>query len=209
MINLIIYSILLILTITSIGTFVYYLINKKINVRDVLFIVSGVVFIGLMFNTIKSGLNIAERISVEFNVPKDLYSEWRQDSLNNPINEKIFYKHLLLMRAPHPKIIYAQAVHESDHFRSSKFKLLRNCFGMKKSESRTTTSDQSKGEFKKYKDWQEACYDYIFWIFSRNADKLSDSEYIEYIGKIYAEDPLYQQKIEKVISTTDFKKLEQ
>ena len=112
------------------------------------------------------------------------------------------------MRAPHPKIIYAQAVHESNHFTSPLFKRQRNCFGMKKSESRITTSDQSKGDFKRYKDWQEACYDYIFWVFSRNADKLSDDEYIEYICKIYAEDPLYQQKIQKIILTTDFKKLE-
>lgn len=206
--NLFIYSIALLLSINSIWFFAHYIHKKKIILRDILFACAGALFIGITTTTVIKGVDIYQRLSVEFNVPKDLYSEAESDSINNPVNEKIFYNHLLLMRAPHAKVMYAQAVHESNHFKSQKFKLLRNCFGMKTSYSRVTTSDNSKGEFKKYKDWQESTYDYIFWVFSRNLDKLSDSEYLEYIGKIYAEDGQYKQKIQNIIKTTDFEKLE-
>lgn len=204
--NLLVYSITLLLTIGGILALIYLAIRNNFTFRDLAFIIATALFIGITYTAVSTGIKIAERTSVDFNLPKDIYSEWRQDSIHNPINEKILYNHLLLMRAPHAKIIYAQAVHESDHFRSDLFKRQRNCFGMKKSESRTTTSDQSKGDYKRYKDWQESSYDYIFWVFSRNADKLSDSEYLEYIGKIYAEDPEYKTKIKKVISSTDFDK---
>jgi hypothetical protein len=208
MINLIIYSLSLLLTIGGILALIYIVSKHNFTFRDLTFIIATALFIGITFTAVSTGIKISERISIDFNLPKDIYSEWKQDSIHNPINEKILYNHLLLMRAPHAKIIYAQAIHESDHFKSDLFKRQRNCFGMKKSESRTTTSDQSKGDYKRYKDWQESCYDYIFWVFSRNVDKLSDDEYLDYIGKIYSEDKLYKEKIIKIINQTKFKELE-
>ena len=61
------------------------------------------VFIGITFNTISKGVDIVDKVDVVFDVPKDFYSDWEQDSISNPISDEILYKHLILMRAPHAK----------------------------------------------------------------------------------------------------------
>ena len=164
--------------------------------------------VGVSYTAITQGMTINERVNAEFQVPKDFYSDWVQDSVNNPVSDKLLYQHLLTMRAPHAKIILAQAKLESNNFSSDLFKRQRNFIGMRPAIQRTTTAGGSKGNYKIYDSWRDCATDIIFWIFSRNLDKVTDTEYLEYVGKVYAEDPGYKQKLQNIISKTNFSELE-
>lgn len=203
------YTLLCILSI-SVIYFAYYMtfIKKKLTYINWIFIGIGMILFIQFYSLVQKGIEVNDKLSTEFQVPKDFYSEYRVDSINNPISDKLLYQQLILMRFPHSKIMLAQAKLESENFTSDLFKRQRNFIGMKVSQSRVTTSGRGKGDFKLYKDWQECVTDYMFWQFSHNTDKLSDSEYLEYIGKIYAEDPNYISKIKKILLQTDYEKLE-
>ena len=105
------------------------------------------------------------------------------------------------------KIILAQAKLESANFTSSLYKTQKNFIGMKKPTSRVTTPSSGKGEYKGYSNWEECVTDYLFWMFNRRIDKLSHNEYLQYIGRIYAEDPEYLTKLKVIMDKLDYKKL--
>ena len=207
--NLIIYTIELIVFIGVTYFLTKFTIDKKIKLRDWVFLGVGIFTLTLSYLTIDTMIKINNKLSVEFQVPNDIYSQYSKDSLNNPISEKILYKHLLLMRAPHPEIILAQAVEESGHFTNELYKFNHNFTSMKDSQSRITTTGRGKGKFKMYKDWQECVTDYIFWQFTFNTDKMTDQEYLQFIGKVYAEDTNYLSKIKDTMKKIDYKKLKQ
>jgi hypothetical protein len=202
------YSLLLITIVAAIYFLIKFTLKGSLKWKEWLFIIIGSLMVGVSYTAITQGMTINERVNAEFQVPKDFYSDWVQDSVNNPVSDKLLYQHLLTMRAPHAKIILAQAKLESNNFSSDLFKRQRNFIGMKNPRTRVTTSNQSKGEYKSYDDWQECATDYLFWMFSHNVDKLSDDEYFKYLGKIYAEDPNYIPKLKKIISQTNFSELE-
>ena len=47
----------------------------------------------------------------------------------------------------------------------------------------------------------------IVLITSNGTDKLKEGDYLTYLGKVYAEDPEYVNKIKKMMGEIDFKKL--
>ena len=80
---------------------------------------------------------------------------------------------------------------------------------MKDSQSRTTTTGRGKGKYKMYKDWHECVTDYIFSQFIFNTDKMTDQEYLQFLGKVYAEDTTYLTKLKDTMKIIDYKKLKQ
>lgn len=201
------YSLLLIVIVAAIYFLTKFTIKGSIKLKEWSFIIIGSIMVGVTYTAITQGMTINERVKADFQVPKDFYSDWIVDSINNPISDKILYQHLLTMRAPHAKIILAQAKLESNNFTSDLFKRQRNFVGMKNPSSRVTTSGGSKGDYKAYNSWGDCVNDYIFWMFTRNLDKITDEEYFNYLGKVYAEDPAYVQKLQKIIAKTNFNEL--
>lgn len=202
------YSILLIIIVAAVYFLTKFTIDRKLKWKEWLFISIGSIIVVISYTLIEQGTAINQRINAEFQVPKDFYSEWYVDSIENPVSDKLLYKHLITMRAPHAKIIVAQAKLESNNFNSDLFKRQRNFVGMKNPVSRVTTANGVKGEYKTYDSWQDCATDYLFWMFTRNVDKLSDAEYLSYLGKVYAEDPEYVNKLKKIIEKTNFRELE-
>ena len=199
------YTFLIIFLVVVILGLVKFTKSGFLQIKEWLLIFLGAVIITSVGFAVINGIKINERVQVEFNVPKDFYSEWEIDSLQNPISDKILYEYLVSMRAPHPKIIVAQAKLESNNFQSDLFKRQKNFLGMKYSHKRVTTANGTKGEYKTYNTWQESAIDYLFWMFSRNVDKLSNEEYLRYLGKVYAEDPQYVTKLKNIMGKFSFK----
>ena len=121
------------------------------------------------------------------------------------ISDEILYDYLKTMRVPHADIIVAQAFLESQDFNSNLFKRQNNFLGMKIPRQRISTTGQGKGEYKDYANWQECTTDYIFWMHHHQAHKLNRDEYFNLLGKIYAEDPEYVEKLKGIISQFKFK----
>jgi len=95
-------------------------------------------------------------------------------------------------------IVYAQALLESAQFQSALFKQNNNLFGMKQSQSRTTTNKGTQLGHAYYSDYESSVIDRALWdeAFTRG---LNREQYLDLLAKIYATDSLYKQKLLKII----------
>lgn len=202
------YSISLLLTVGMIYTAIHLSIKKIITPRDFLFAaIGGIFFITLAYTRVASR-DLSTKLSTELKVPKDFYSTeiYTQDSI---LTDEILYNYMLDMRIKHAKIILCQAKIESANYQSPLYKKNYNLFGMKIATQRVSTPGYGRAGYKSYNHWTESVTDYVLWQLTHNADQLSEEKYIDYLGKIYAEDPNYTAKIRKYLKSVDFKKMEQ
>jgi flagellum-specific peptidoglycan hydrolase FlgJ len=106
----------------------------------------------------------------------------------------------------HPEIILAQAKQESSYGTSPLFKSNNNLFGMKEAKSRIKTAKGTKRKHACYNNWQESVYDIAFWQ-SSYANKLTEIEYYNLLGRIYAEDTNYVSRLKSIIKRDNLKQL--
>lgn len=184
----------------------YTIQSKKLGAKEWLLITSGMFVLTISDQLIMSAIEINDRMAIDIKVPKEIYSqiEYEEDSV---LTDQMLYNYLLDMRAKHPKIILCQAKIESANYKSVLFKRQHNIFGMKVPMVRTTAGYGGKAGYQNYNNWRESAIDYIFWQHSNGADKLKQDDYLAYLGKVYAEDPEYVNKIKKMMVEIDFKKL--
>lgn len=201
------YTILCLISISALFVLGYFtFINKKILKKDWFFIAIGLVLFETFSLFYTKGVETNNKLKTEFKVPKDFYSdsEYESDSL---LTDGILYTYLVEMRVPHAKIVLCQAKIESAQYSSVLFKRQNNLFGMKIPTNRATSGSDGKAGYQAYNNWKSSATDYILWQYSHNVDKLSQEDYLKYLGKIYAEDPKYVAKIKKMLKEIDFDKL--
>ena len=87
---------------------------------------------------------------------------------------------------------------ESGNFTSNLFKQNNNMFGMKEAKQRPTTALGAENNYAYYEDWQSCVEDYALWQ-SAYGRGLTDKQYLELLGSVYAEDSLYTNKIKNLI----------
>ena len=203
--TLIIYTIALLVSIAIICIAIIYV--RKIEDKSTFFftVIFTSIFIAVLLVMLNQSNKIIDATKVNIVVPNGFYSDIEYDSINNPISDEILYNYLKTMRVPHADIIVAQAHLESQNFNSALFKRQNNFLGMKIPSQRISTTGQGKGEYKDYSNWQECTTDYIFWMHHHQAHKLNREEYFNLLGKIYAEDPEYVEKLKGIISQFKFK----
>ena len=203
--TLIIYTLALLIIIVIIYISILYV--KKIEDKYVFFFTVFLtsIFIGSFAVVFNQSDKIIDATKVNIVAPDGFYSDLQYDSIDNPISDEILYDYLKTMRVPHADIIVAQAFLESQDFNSDLFKRQNNFLGMKISRQRISTTGQGKGEYKDYTNWQECITDYIFWMHHYQAHKLNRDDYFNLLGKIYAEDPEYVNKLKGIISQFKFK----
>lgn len=203
--TLIIYTIALIVVIVTAYISVLYV--KKMEDKSIFYITVSLtsIFIGGGAIVFDQSEKIIDATKVNIVAPDGFYSDLQYDSINNPISDEILYNYLKTMRVPHADIIVAQAFLESQDFNSDLFKRQNNFLGMKISRQRISTTGQGKGEYKDYANWQECITDYIFWMHHYQAHKLNRDDYFKLLGKIYAEDPEYVNKLKGIINQFKFK----
>lgn len=199
------YSLLVLLTVSLIYVLFHFGLKRQINLRDFLFIGAGMGILYVIYTLVIQGMSINEKLSIEFKVPRDVYTTTIEN--DSVLTDKVLYNYLLDMRVPHAKIVLCQAKIESADYQSVLYKRQFNLFGMKIPSSRPTSGNTGKAGYQGYNNWTESVTDYVLWQFSHNVDKLNQREYLTYLGKIYAEDPNYVTKIEKMLTVINFKQL--
>lgn len=113
------------------------------------------------------------------------------DTLTMRDSVKMFMEEINLK---HLEVAINQAVLESAHFNSPIFKENNNMFGMKKAYHRPHVQTGVNRGHATYDNWRMSVIDYaLYQIYV--AKGLTTDEYRKFIGKYYAEDPLYSQKI--------------
>lgn len=118
-----------------------------------------------------------------------------------PINDSVVYEFIKEVGFWYPDIIMAQYVIESNHGKSMLSQEYNNCFGMKyvgnKGRRNTQLLDiKCYGDYGVYINWQLSVVDRQLWdhrVFE--ASKPTKDYYLNILGKIYAEDPNYIEKI--------------
>lgn len=202
--SLLIYSISLILILTFSFSIIY--LRKHINVKLVISFLVGVTMVGLCASAVIEGIKISNRLRIE-DIPNEIVST-AINSNDSLINDTLVYHYLLEIRAKHPRVILAQCKLESNNYKSSLFISNRNLVGMKVSAQRTSFNSGGRSGYQRYDSWYQCLNDYVLWGMTHNYDKMSQSEYIAYLNKIYAEDNSYAQKLNKIISNINFSQLE-
>lgn len=122
-------------------------------------------------------------------LPKKYSEEFNKDSLIEFINK---------LNLDHKDIVYSQAVLESGNFNSKLFRETNNLFGMKVPSVRNNLSEGSQNGYQVYYSWKHSVLDYALWQSTYMHGK-SRREYLEYLGRNYAEDPEYINKLNKII----------
>lgn len=124
--------------------------------------------------------------------------------INESLKEKAFSpaklkSYLLELNIKFPHIVYAQARLESGNFKSEVFKTNNNLFGLKEARKRPTTAKGTEFNHAFYESWQESVVDYAFYSATYLNEIKSEGQYFEYLGKNYAEDPNYVNKLKQMI----------
>lgn len=115
-----------------------------------------------------------------------------------PFSEKALIDEIYKYNFKHPEIVLAQARLESGNFTSSIFLENNNLFGMKKAYSRPTTAVGEARGHAVYNSWQQSLADYALYsaAFLRYS---SQEDVLAHLGRHYAEDPIYEDKVRRVI----------
>lgn len=144
-----------------------------------------IVFPYIFYNTIIKNEN--EIKNIECINKKDTISI--QDSV---------YSYIFKLRLEHPKIVMAQCIEESGHFKSKLFLEGNNLIGMKVPSIRPTLAKSVLYSHAKFNSWKECLADYAIWqqIYVRNK---SENEYFEYLDKVYAEKKGYSDRLKEII----------
>ncbi len=169
-----------------------YIYNRKsltyegIQIKTYILSISIVLFIGFSLALSPRVVHTIERIPFRIQEEENTF---HPDKLKGLIRE---------MNFKFEDIIYSQALLESGQFQSPIFKQNNNLFGMRSAQSRTTTSQGSQMGYANYADYESSLIDRALWdeAFTRG---LNREQYLDLLAKIYATDPLYKQKLLKII----------
>jgi flagellum-specific peptidoglycan hydrolase FlgJ len=119
------------------------------------------------------------------------------------ITKESLYEQIKKYGIKFPDVVFAQAILESGQFTSMLFKSANNLFGMKIPTKRESSANgKTKSGYSSYEDWNFSVYDYFLWqdYMLRNKGDLTKNQYLALLGKVYAEDPQYVNKLKRRIS---------
>ena len=114
------------------------------------------------------------------------------------IEEDTINEVLSFLDVEHPKVVFAQMRLESGNFKSSLSQTNNNFFGMRHPYRRDTHSLGSINGYASYANWAFSIADYALWQ-RRYASGLSEEEYLEKLGRVYATDKKYRDKISNIM----------
>jgi flagellum-specific peptidoglycan hydrolase FlgJ len=98
-------------------------------------------------------------------------------------------------------IVMAQAILESDNFKSKLFRSNKNFMGMKVAAQRYSfaSNPHDFGSYAKYETIEDCIRDIKSWQIATAFFITKDEDYFALLQKIYAEDPSYMIKLKKLI----------
>jgi uncharacterized FlgJ-related protein len=164
---------------------------KKLQINfAVVIIVSCIV--AFMLSAFQSPVKKEER--VVYKVTK----EYIKVTPGNEFSEDKLYAYIKSLNIRFPHIVIAQAVIETGSFRSNMFLKHNNLFGMRCPSSRPTTNIGKAGGYAKFENWKQSVVDYALFQAAYMSKIRSEEEYFSYIGRNYAHDSTYVEKVKKI-----------
>lgn len=134
-------------------------------------------------NSIAKKFNYSTIITVEQIVEKELNFQNLKDYMHE-------------IKIHFPDIVFKQARIESGNFKSRICKENNNLFGMRLAKKRETTAVGENKKYAVYDNWQQSVDDYKLWQeYHKINENTKREDYLKLIGKIYAQDSTYVNKI--------------
>ena len=117
------------------------------------------------------------------------------------INNGWLYSEIKEQGIKFPDLVFAQAILETGHFKSTVFRDNNNLFGMRLPKVRKTTAIGKKRGYATYSDWIMSVQDYKLWQSSIPKKYLKNREtYIIYLQKVYCDCRNYTKQIKKIVN---------
>ena len=175
------------------------MVLKYVLVAIACIMIGVVVTMTIIIPTKTEEVEKAEELTVEEKMFEDIDS-------NLELSDREIARHFInLYNIQHPHIVYAQFLLESGYASSRIFREYNNLFGMKAPRVRLTTSIHNRGDkWAKFTSIESAVIDYMIWqrLF---ANELSETDYFAFLGRVYAEDPQYINKLKVLIRRHGYK----
>lgn len=119
---------------------------------------------------------------------------------NDSLGYHRLYCEIIEQGIKYPDIVFAQAILESGHFKSSIFRNNNNLFGMRLARVRQTTAIGKKSGYAVYSDWIMSVQDYKLWQdFIPRKYLTSRKRYLLFIQKNYSHIRGYNNKVLKIV----------
>lgn len=134
--------------------------------------------------------------------------ELRIANLEDTITVDKVYAYAKQLKIKFPKTFIAQTLIESGYYKSDLFLDYSNCTGMKMGYLRPIHCNNiSKicNEYAHYNHWRDCIVDYKLWQLSYCSDIKTEDEYLNYLGRIYAEGPQYKNKLIEISKELNLK----
>lgn len=127
--------------------------------------------------------------------------------LNDPYTEEKVKNYLKELHVKYPKIALSQMKLESSNGTSKIFRENNNLFGMKLAVRRPTTALGERNNHAYYSHWRQSCVDYaLYQAFVSNTENLASEEaWLDYVGRVYAQDDSYKKKLRVIRESLDKK----
>lgn len=131
--------------------------------------------------------------------PKQIALETSDEELQQQVIEQMSFEdsvftYIVELNIKHPDVVLKQAKIESGNFKSKVYLENNNMFGFKRAFKRANTQVDTNRGYAVYTSWQECVIDYALYQ-TYSAKNLGREEYINFLGKHYAEDPNYKNLI--------------
>lgn len=124
---------------------------------------------------------------------------------NESFTPQLLYDYLIELNVKFPDIVFAQACLETGFFKSNIFKINHNLFGMKEATKRIKISKGTELGHAYYDNWKESVIDYAFYQATYLSDIKTETQYLEFLDKNYAESQDYKNSIIRIIKNNPLK----
>lgn len=125
----------------------------------------------------------------------------------NEFTKEKFIDKIKSLNFKFPHIVLAQAMLETNNFKSQIFLENNNLFGMKEATMRIRTAKGTQFNHAYYDNWMESLYDYAFYSSKYLSDITTENDYLSYLGQSYAQDKEYVVKIMNIINQNRLKEV--
>ena len=120
---------------------------------------------------------------------------------------KILVEELKRLNVRYPYIVLAQSILETGYWESRIYQENNNLFGMKQARARATTAKGTQLGHAYYDNWKESVTDYALYQAAYLNKLRSESKYLKYLDKNYAEAKNYDDALLTIIERENLKEL--
>ena len=180
---------------------------RKVTPTRKLGIVALVIFAGIYLSMTSMVTNAKQQAYKEaFNLPAETELVIL-DTTEDQFTQGQLAEELKRLNVRYPYIVLAQSILETGYWESRIYQENNNLFGMKQARARATTAKGTQLGHAYYDNWKESVTDYALYQAAYLNKLRTESKYLKYLDKNYAEAKNYDDALLTIIERENLKEL--